>query len=166
MKNQTSTKPKLQGQIYSKKSPNKVQFSTISLHLKKVKFKIWSTFSPTHQNICQRSSTLASSTLHYVWFSQFWSHFHGTMHCLPQRLKSTLFEIFPNGGCPKGTWSVEKISNNVDFSLWGNRATTQNTFIDIFKWDQNHENHTLCLGLLTFTFGRLKLQLASAMYAS
>ena len=63
MKNQTSTKPKLQGHIYSKKSPNKVQFSTISFHLKKVKLKIWSTFSPTHQNICQRSSTLASSTL-------------------------------------------------------------------------------------------------------
>ena len=36
---------------------------------------------------------------------------------LPQRLKSTLFEIFSNGGCPKGTRSVEKISNNVDFSL-------------------------------------------------
>ena len=41
----------------------------------------------------------------------------GQMHCLPQRLKSTLFEIFSNGGCPKGTRSVEKISNNVDFSL-------------------------------------------------
>ena len=54
-------------------------------------------------------------------FLQFWSHFYGTMHCLPQTLK---------------------ISNNVDFSLWGNRATTQNTFFDIFKWDQNHENHT------------------------
>ena len=27
----------------------------------------------------------------------------GQMHCLPQRLKSTLFEIFSNGGCPKGT---------------------------------------------------------------
>ena len=26
----------------------------------------------------------------------------GQMHCLPQRLKSTLFEIFSNGGCPKG----------------------------------------------------------------
>ena len=36
---------------------------------------------------------------------------------LPQRLKSTLFEIFSNGGCPKGTRSVENISNNVDFSL-------------------------------------------------
>ena len=40
-----------------------------------------------------------------------------TMHGLPQRLKSTLFEIFLNGGCPKGTRSVEKISNNIDFSL-------------------------------------------------
>ena len=66
---------------------------------------------------------------YYVWFSQFWSHFHGTMHCLPQRLKSTLFEIFSNGGCPKGTRSVEKISNNVDFSLWGNRATTWEYFL-------------------------------------
>ena len=46
------------------------------------------------------------------------------MHCLPQRLKSTLFEIFLNGGCPKATQSVEKFSNNVDFSLWGNCATT------------------------------------------
>ena len=36
---------------------------------------------------------------------------------LPQRLKSMLFEIFLNGGCPKGTRRVEKISNNVDFSL-------------------------------------------------
>ena len=41
----------------------------------------------------------------------------GQMHCLPQRLKSTLFEIFSNGGCPKGTRGVEKISNNVDFNL-------------------------------------------------
>ena len=60
---------------------------------------------------------------HYVWFSQFWSHFHRTIHCLPQRLKSMAF----------GTAPIEKISNNVDFSLWGNSATTQNTFFDIFK---------------------------------
>ena len=33
---------------------------------------------------------------------------------LPQRLKSTLFEIFSNGGCPKGTRS--------DFSLWGKQC--------------------------------------------
>ena len=45
--------------------------------------------------------------------------------------------------------SEEKISKNVDFSLWGNHATTQNTIFDIFKstkiekkWDKNHENHT------------------------
>ena len=61
---------------------------------------------------------------------------------LPQRLKSTLFEIFSNRGCLKGIQSVEKISNNVDFSLWSNRATTQSKFFDIFKWDQNHKNHT------------------------
>ena len=34
-----------------------------------------------------------------------------------------------------------KISNNVDFILWSNLATTQKTFFDIFKWDQNHKNH-------------------------
>ena len=40
---------------------------------------------------------------------------------------------------PKGVSGVrKKISNNIDFSLWGNRATTQNTFFDIFKWYQNH----------------------------
>ena len=50
-------------------------------------------------------------------FHDFGLIFAGQMHCLPQRLKSTLFEIFLNGGCPKGTQSVEKISNNVDFSL-------------------------------------------------
>ena len=50
-------------------------------------------------------------------FHDFGLIFKGQMHCLPQRLKSTLFEIFLNGGCSKGTRSVEKISNNVDFSL-------------------------------------------------
>ena len=50
-------------------------------------------------------------------FHNFGLLFAGQMHCLPQRLKSTSFEIFSNGGCPKGTRSVEKISNNVDFSL-------------------------------------------------
>ena len=65
-------------------------------------------------------------------FNNFGLIFVGQMHCLPQRLKSlksTLFEIFSNGGCLKGTWSVEKISNNVDFSLWGNRATTWEYFL-------------------------------------
>ena len=50
---------------------------------------------------------------------------------LPQRLKSTFIEIFSSGGPPKGTWSEEKISKNVDYSLWGNRATTQ---IHIWNW--------------------------------
>ena len=62
-------------------------------------------------------------------FHNFGLIFVGQMHCLPQRLKSTLFEIFSNGGCPKGTRSVEKISNNIDFSLWGNRATTWEYFL-------------------------------------
>ena len=66
-------------------------------------------------------------------FHNFGLIFAGQMHCLPQRLKSTLFEIFSNGGCLKGTWSVEKISNNIDFSLWGNRnrATTWEYFLTI-----------------------------------
>ena len=48
----------------------------------------------------------------------------------------------PSGAAPKVPAEWEKISKNVDFSLWGNCATTQSTFFDIFKWDQNHENHT------------------------
>ena len=50
-------------------------------------------------------------------FHNFGLIFVGQMHCLPQRLKSTLLEIFSNGGCPKDTRSVENISNNVDFCL-------------------------------------------------
>ena len=38
--------------------------------------------------------------------------------------------------------SEEIFSKNIDFILLGNRATTQNTFLDIFMRDQNHENHT------------------------
>ena len=34
-----------------------------------------------------------SSQTHYVWFSQFWSHFRGTMHCLPQ-FQKTLILVF------------------------------------------------------------------------
>ena len=59
-------------------------------------------------------------------FHNFGLIFAGQMHCLPQRLKSMLFEIFSNGECLKGTRSVEKISNNVDFSL---RATTWEYFL-------------------------------------
>ena len=50
---------------------------------------------------------------HYVWLSQFWSHFHVTMHCLPQGLKSTFFEIFSSGGSPKGTWSEENFQKTL-----------------------------------------------------
>ena len=50
-------------------------------------------------------------------FHNFGLIFVGEMQCLPQRLKSMLFEFFSNEGCPKGTRSVEKISNNIDFSF-------------------------------------------------
>ena len=61
---------------------------------------------------------------HYVWFSRFWSHFHGTNALFASKAKINVVWNFSHGGCPKGPQSVEKISNNVDFSLWGNRATT------------------------------------------
>ena len=37
-------------------------------------------------------------------------HFARTMHSLPQRLKSTFFELCLSGGYQKGTWSEEWIS--------------------------------------------------------
>ena len=51
-------------------------------------------------------------------------HFDKTMHCLPQSLKSTFFEIFSSGAAPKESAEWEVIPKNVDFSLWGNRATS------------------------------------------
>ena len=39
--------------------------------------------------------------IHYVQFSQFWSHFCGTMHCLPQRLKikiNVVWSFFEQSG--------------------------------------------------------------------
>ena len=35
---------------------------------------------------------VCTSAVHYVWLSEFWSHFCGTMYCLPQRLKSMVFK--------------------------------------------------------------------------
>lgn len=49
-------------------------------------------------------------------------HFGGTMRCLPERLKSMFLEIFSSGAAPKGNWSEEKISKNVDFSLRGKQC--------------------------------------------
>ena len=46
-------------------------------------------------------------------FHNFGLIFAGQMRCLPQRLKSMLFEIFSNGGCPKGTRSVEKFQTTL-----------------------------------------------------
>ena len=47
-----------------------------------------------------------------------------------ERLKLTFFEIFSIGSTNEG--SPEKISMNVDFSLWGNRAITH-YFFPIFS---------------------------------
>ena len=41
---------------------------------------------------------------------------------LPQRLKSTLFEMFSTLWIPFGHPPFEKISNNDDFSLWGKQC--------------------------------------------
>ena len=43
--------------------------------------------------------------------------FGRTIHCLPQRLKSMFFENILSRGFPKGTWSEEIFSKNIDFSL-------------------------------------------------
>ena len=80
----------------------------------------WSTSERTKSFGCRRTM---------FDFHNFGLIFAGIMHCLPQRLKSMLFEIFLNREWPKGTRSVEKISNNIDFSLWGNRATTWEYFL-------------------------------------
>ena len=58
-------------------------------------------------------------------------HFGKTMQCLPQRLKSTFFEIILNGVVPKGPDEWRTNFKKVDFSLWGNRATTQT---HIWNW--------------------------------
>ena len=70
-------------------------------------------------------------------FHNFGLIFAGQMHCLPQRLKSTLFEIFHHtAGLPPPS-GLEKISKNVDFSFWGYHVTTQNTF---FWHSQKYKN--------------------------
>ena len=72
---------------------------------------------------------------HYVWFSWFWSHLKMSKNVvtrLPQRLKSTLFEIFSHSLGPLH-W---KNSNNVDFSPLGKQCIVPR------QWDQNCENHT------------------------
>ena len=50
--------------------------------------------------------------MHYVWFSQFWSHFHGSMYCLPLKLKSTFFEKNSNGAA-HGQRSEKKIQKTL-----------------------------------------------------
>ena len=59
-----------------------------------------------------------------------------------ENVKKCVLDGWPFASKSKINALFEKNSKNVDFSLWGNRATTQNTFFDIFMWDQNHENHT------------------------
>ena len=64
-------------------------------------------------------------------------HFGGTMHYLPQRLKSTFIEIFPSGGSPKETWSEEKNSITLELvfevnTLWVVFTITSKTKINNF----------------------------------
>ena len=88
--------------------------------------------------------------------------------------------IFSNGGCQKGTRSVEKISNNVDFSLWGNRTTTWEYFLtfssetkimkirhSVLLWHDNEEHceqskskseFFTWVALGSFGFGLLKMR--------
>ena len=46
-----------------------------------------------------------------MWFSQFWSHFRGTMHCLPQRLKSMFFK--------KKIWTERPRRSQLDVFFFG-----------------------------------------------
>ena len=52
-------------------------------------------------------------------------HFGRPMHCLPHtpKIKSTIFWNFFKWWVPEGY-----LSKNIDFSYWGNRATTQTHF--------------------------------------
>ena len=110
--------------ISNQRAPLNENFFRMFLHECKRKKRFSSSFS----TLCRKTRYLVIG-ITMCDFHNFGLIFAGQMHCLPQRLKSTLFEIFSNGGCPKGTRSVEKISNNVDFSLWGNRATTWEYFL-------------------------------------
>ena len=62
--------------------------------------------------------------------------FGKTMHCLPQRLKSTFLGEILSEGCTKETRSEENFSKNIDVSLSGNRATAQS----VFRWLHNYLN--------------------------
>ena len=61
-------------------------------------------FQMEHSRRVQRSEKKFQKTLILVFeeIGQFWSHFHGTMHGLPQRLKSTFLKKISNGVAPKG----------------------------------------------------------------
>jgi hypothetical protein len=51
---------------------------------------------------------------------------------LRQKLKSTFFEFFQNRMAVKRLVEWWKnFKKNVDFSIWGNRATTQNTHLKL-----------------------------------
>ena len=47
----------------------------------------------------------------------------------PSKAKINVAWNFSNEAAPKGPEEWEKISNNFDFSLWGNLATTQSIFL-------------------------------------
>ena len=56
------------------------------------------------------------------------------MHCLPQRQKSMLFEIFSNGGCPKGTRSEKKFQTTLILALEANSTLScQNALFPHFS---------------------------------
>ena len=92
---------------------------------------------------------LVTAPMHYVWFSQFWSHFRGTMHCLPQRLKLTFFEIFSNDAAPKGPAKWRKFFQKTLILAFEVIVQPPKSIFSHFqkfkkhygrkKWDQNHE---------------------------
>ena len=85
-------------------------------------------FGPKH-SVILISKLIFLSVVHYMWFSQFWSHFHGTNALFASKAKINIVWNFFKRRVPEGYPEWEKISNNVDFSLWGNRATTWEYFL-------------------------------------
>ena len=76
---------------------------------------------------CDHPICCSKRSLHYVWFSWSLSHLKMSKNVLlvvarlPQRLKSTFFEIFSHSAAAP----FENFSKNVDFRIWSNRATTR-----------------------------------------
>ena len=86
-------------------------------------------FARALQGVGSSCSSVSGEKFYYLHIAQ-WDKTRKKVHFLqdklPQRLKSACFEIFSNRAALKGPTEWEFFfSKNIDFSLWGNCATTQ-----------------------------------------